>query len=149
MDIMWYWCVEVKIQQRVVWFCKASIKICYISLFECKGPWILKQISAASRCILVLFAIVWTPKKMHPKSSCNLFSIHISCLNYMKYSIRIVKNKNLFKRHKYPSPNAFSIKYFWTLSCNHWGGFWVSLNYPILNFKKTVCPKTFWVQHCW
>ena len=123
MDIMWYLCVEVKIQQRVVWFCKASIKICYISLFECKGPWILKTDQC---CIQMYFGtvwIVWAPKKMHPKSSCNFFSIYVSCLNYMKYSIRIVKNKNLFKRHKYPSPNAFSIKYFWTLSCNHWGGF--------------------------
>ena len=27
-------------------------------------------------------------------------------------------------------------------------GFWVSLNYPILNFKKTVCPKNAWMQHC-
>ena len=26
----------------------------------------------------------------------------------------------LFKRHKYPSPNALNIKYFWTLSYNHW-----------------------------
>ena len=22
--------------------CKASLKICYVSLFECKGPWMLK-----------------------------------------------------------------------------------------------------------
>ena len=27
------------------------------------------------------------------------------------------------------------------------GGFWVLLNYPILNFKKTVCPKNVWMQH--
>ena len=38
----------------------------------------------------------------------------------MKYSLQILKNKNLFKRHKYPSPNALNIKYFWTLSDNHW-----------------------------
>ena len=42
MDIMWCLCVKVKIQQRVIWFCIASIIICYISLFECKGPWMLK-----------------------------------------------------------------------------------------------------------
>ena len=23
-------------------FCKASLRICYVSLFECKGPWMLK-----------------------------------------------------------------------------------------------------------
>ena len=28
------------------------------------------------------------------------------------------------------------------------GGFWVSLNYPLLNFKKLVCPKNIWMQHC-
>ena len=38
MDIMSCLCVEVKIQQMVIWFCKASLEICYISLFECKGP---------------------------------------------------------------------------------------------------------------
>ena len=27
-------------------------------------------------------------------------------------------------------------------------GFWVSLNYLILNFKKMVCPKNVWIQHC-
>ena len=27
------------------------------------------------------------------------------------------------------------------------GGFSVSLNYPILNFKKTVCPKNVWMRH--
>ena len=26
------------------WFCKASLRICYISLFECKGPWMLKTV---------------------------------------------------------------------------------------------------------
>ena len=41
MDIVWILCdvcVEVKIQQRVIWFCKASLGICYLSLFECTGP---------------------------------------------------------------------------------------------------------------
>ena len=28
----------------------------------------------------------------------------------MKYSLQIPKNRNLFKRHKYPSPNAWNIK---------------------------------------
>ena len=41
-DIMWCLCVEVKIQQRAIWFCKASLRICDINLFECKGPSMLK-----------------------------------------------------------------------------------------------------------
>ena len=39
----------------------------------------------------------------------------------MKYSLQILKNKNLFKRHKYPSPTALNIQYFWTFSYNYWG----------------------------
>ena len=66
----------------------------------------------------------------------------------MKYSLRILKNKNLSKRLKYPSPNELSIKYFWH-SATIIGGFRVSLNYPILNFKKTVCPKNVWIGYCW
>ena len=41
-DIIWFLCVENKLQQRVIWFCKASLRISGISLFECKGPWTLK-----------------------------------------------------------------------------------------------------------
>ena len=26
------------------WFCKASLRICYVSLFECKGPSMLKTL---------------------------------------------------------------------------------------------------------
>ena len=26
------------------WFCKASLRICYVSLFECKGAWMLKTV---------------------------------------------------------------------------------------------------------
>ena len=39
----------------------------------------------------------------------------------MKYSLRILKNKNLFKRLKYPSPDAMNFKYFRKVSCNYWG----------------------------
>ena len=48
MDIVWCLCVGVKIQQRVIWFCKASLRICYVSLFKCKGPWMLKTDSLIS-----------------------------------------------------------------------------------------------------
>ena len=37
MDIMWCLCGG-----QNSWFCKASLRICYVSLFECKGPWMLK-----------------------------------------------------------------------------------------------------------
>ena len=74
------------------------------------------------------------------KSSCNTFSIYISRKTWMKYSLRILKNKNLFKRLKYPSSNVLSIKHFWH-SATITEGFRVSLNYPILNFKKNGMSK--------
>ena len=36
-----------------------------------------------------------------------------------------------------------NIKHFWTLSYNYWA----SLDYPVLNFKKMVCPKKVWKRH--
>ena len=56
----------------------------------------------------------------------------------MKHSVQILKDKNIFSRHKYPSLNALKIKYFSTLTTTIRGeggrGEGVSLNYPILNF---------------
>ena len=45
-DIIWCLCVNVKIQQRVVWFCKAYLGICYVGLFDWKGPLMLKTDSS-------------------------------------------------------------------------------------------------------
>ena len=39
MDIIWCLCGG-----QNSWFCKASLRICYVSLFECKGPWMLKTV---------------------------------------------------------------------------------------------------------
>ena len=54
----------------------------------------------------------------------------------MKYSLQILKNKNLFNRHKNPSQNAMNIIYFWTLSYNHWGFFGIAGN-----SKRTISPE--------
>ena len=76
---------------------------------------------AASRCIFVPFEQYGHPKKCAQNSSWNTFSTYNSCKNYMKHCLQILKNESLFKRHKYPSSNSLNIKYFWTLSYNHWG----------------------------
>ena len=39
---MWCLCVDVKIQQTFIWFCKVSLRICYAILFERKGSRMLK-----------------------------------------------------------------------------------------------------------
>ena len=36
------------------WFCKASLRICYISLFECRGPWMPPQGLLSPRDIEIL-----------------------------------------------------------------------------------------------
>lgn len=64
----------------------------------------------------------------------------------MKYSLCKLRNKNLFKRCKYPSPNAMR-SFFFVPSVTTIEGFWISLNYPILNFKKTVYPNIVWMCH--
>ena len=56
MDIMGCLCVEVKIKQRVIWFNKASLRICYVSLFDCKDPWMLKTDSLIFQGNLKYFA---------------------------------------------------------------------------------------------
>ena len=76
------------------------------------------RVSAPSRCILVLFEQYGRPKKCAQKSSCNTFFIF-----HVKTKWNIVYDylkKNLFQRHKYRSPKALKIKYFWTLRYNHW-----------------------------
>ena len=64
----------------------------------------------------------------------------------MKYSLRILKNKTLFKRHKYPFPNALNVKYFWTISYNQWGFLGIT-KLSILNLAKMVWPKNIWMEH--
>ena len=41
-DMVWILSDFMPGGQRVIWFCKASLRISHLSLFECKGPWILK-----------------------------------------------------------------------------------------------------------
>ena len=86
--------------------------------------------------------MVWSPKKVlvtlfpyivHVKSKWN-----IVC-EYLKSKI-FLKDTNILPRMHWTS-NIFRS------SATTIGGFWVSLNYPILNFKKTVCPKNVWMRH--
>ena len=39
MDIMWCLCVG-----QNSWFCKASLRICYVTLFKCELSWMLKTV---------------------------------------------------------------------------------------------------------
>ena len=59
--------------------------------------------------------------------------------------LKILINKNIFKRHKHPSLNVSSIKYFKTLTSRNGVGDWGINKPPLGNFKKTTCPKT-WLE---
>ena len=41
MDIVWILC-DFMCGGQNSWFCKASLRSCYVNLFECKGPLMLK-----------------------------------------------------------------------------------------------------------
>ena len=45
-DILCILC-DVYVWGQNSWFCEASLRICYLSLFECKGPWMLKTVKLA------------------------------------------------------------------------------------------------------
>ena len=65
---------------------------------------------------------VWAPKKMHPKKFFNTFSIYISRKTWMKYSLRIHKNKNLFKRlNQISFPKCIEHQIFLDTQLNYWG----------------------------
>ena len=101
------------------------------------------DLTAASRCILVW---AWASKKCPQKDSCNTFSIYISLKTKWNIVYKYLKTKNIFKRPKYPSPNALNTKYFRTLGYNLYGFFGIT-ELPNFIFKKTVCPKNLWWRH--
>ena len=101
--------------------------------------------SATSRCILVPFEWCGCPKKYVENVLVTFFPyiFHVKT----KWNIVIYEylNTHLFKKHKYPSPNALNIKYSWTLNYNHW----VFLSITKLCNRKlcradSVHPLPFW-----
>ena len=80
-----------------------------------KAPLVLEIFKTLNRtCLTVLYPdVVWYclngmgPQKCAENRSCNT-SIYILHKNQMKYSLQILINKNLLKRHKHPSPNALN-----------------------------------------
>ena len=102
--------------------------------------------SAASVCFGTV-RTVWAAKKIHPKKFLQLFPYIFHIKTKWNIVYKYLKTE-IFSRDTSILPQMHGIsKYFWTLSYCHWG-FWVSLSYPILNLKKTVCPKDIWMQHC-
>ena len=73
------------------------------------------------------------PFKSTPKIFSNTILMNILCKNQMKYIVyKYFRNKNIFKRRKYPFVNESNTNYFLTLSFHH-RGILASLNHPPSN----------------
>ena len=93
--------------------------------------------NAAYRCILAPFERYGAPKNAPKK--------------FKKYSLRILKNKSLSRDTNILQMHWTSNKFLHSATAmggGGEGGGFGCLNYPILNFKKTVCSKKVWMQHC-
>ena len=97
--------------------------------------------------ILVPFERYGRPKKCTQKSYCNTSSIYIYHAK-TKWNIvyEYLKTK-IFSRDTNILPQMNWTSNIFGQSAKNIGGFWISLNYPTLNFKKTVCPKNVWMRH--
>ena len=70
------------------WFCKASLRICFISLFECKDPWMIK----ADSLIFKGFGWFWVQENWHQKiKDQKLYWINCGSYRTCRTSVNIVK----------------------------------------------------------
>ena len=105
------------------------------------------QTSAASRCILVPFER-YGRQKNAPKNVLVTFFPNIFHIK-SKWNIvyEYIKTK-IFSRESNILPQMQWTTNIFGHAATIIGGFGVSPNYPILNFKKTVSPKNVWMRHC-
>ena len=101
-------------------------------------------------CIQIYFSTVWmgwAPKKCTQKVLVTLF-LYIFDVK-TKWNIFYEHlNTKIFSRDTNILPQMHWTSNIFEHSAITIGVFWVSLNYPILNFKKKVCPKNVWMWHC-
>ena len=62
------------------WFCQAPLRICYVTLFECKSPWMLKTVSEVvfATFLLVCFVFLREREHLQNKEKCFLFHFRSS-----------------------------------------------------------------------
>ena len=104
------------------------------------------QDSAASRCILVPFERYGRPKKCAQKVLVTLFPYIFHVKTKWNIVYEYLKTK-IFSRDTNILPQMHWTSNIFGHSATIIGGFRVSLNCPILNFKKTVRPKNLWMRH--
>ena len=138
----------------VTWRYRISViyqKATPTQVLSCKilrTPFSTEQLrSAAARCVLGPFERYGCPKNEPKKILVTLFPYIFHLKPRWNIVYEHLKTK-IFSRDSNILPQMHWISNIFGHSATTIGGFWVSLNYPIVNFKKTVCPKNVWVRHC-
>ena len=108
--------------------------------------YVIIVLSAASRCILVPFEWYGHPKMCTQKALVTLFLFIFHVKSKWNIVCEYLKTK-IFSRDTVIFPEMHWTSNIFRPSATTIGGFGVSLIYPILNLKKTVCPKKVWMRH--
>ena len=103
--------------------------------------------SAASRCISVPLERYGRPKNSWKTFFPYIFHVYISRKTEWNIVYKYLKTKTFSRDTNILPQMPWTSNNFGNSATTIWG-FWVTLNYPILNFKKTVCPKNIWMRHC-
>ena len=118
-------------------YCRSkNLKNIFWGLFQ----WCSTMISATSKCILVPFERYGRPKKALKKVLLTLFPHIFQAKTIWNIVYEYLKTK-IFSRDTNILPQMHGTSNIFGPSATTIESFWVSLNYPILNFKKTVRPK--------
>ena len=104
----------------------------------------LSESTIPSRCILVPFEWYGHPKKCTPKVLMTFFLYIFHVKTKWNIVYEYLKTK-IFWRDTNALPQMHWTSNIFGYSATIIGGFWVSLNYPIVNFKKKLCPKNIWM----
>ena len=88
--------------------------------------------------------MVWAPKKCTPKVLMTFFLYIFHVKTKWNIVYEYLKTK-IFSRDTKALPQMHWTSNIFGYSATIIGGFWVSLNYPIVNFKKKLCPKNIWM----
>ena len=133
--------------------CKPYWTFCQISTVECvihnsiadvlKSGWKKWIANAASRSTLVPFERYGRSKKCAQKT---LFP-YLFPLKTIWNIVREYSKTNSCPRYTNIFPQMCWTTNIFGPSATTIGGLGLSVNYPILNFKKMVCPKKVWIQH--
>ena len=120
---------------------------CFSHISLVKTIHLVSPYSVASRCILVPFERMGAQKNVPKKVLVTRFPYIFHVKPKWNIAYKYLKTK-IFSRDSNILPQMHWTSNIFEHSATVIGVFWLSLNYPIIHFKKTVCPKNVWMRHC-